>query len=248
VDGFSPYTYHWDFGDGETSEEQNPIHNYDAVGTYIATITVTDRKGYVAINSTTATIAEELMVEASPYVVEGLVNEPIHLYGFATGGFPQYTWHWDFGDGNFSDEQNPVHLYSRADLYYVSLRVEDRLSNYDYAYSGAKITKEKNPIIEIRKPKKALYINNIKILSFFTPIIIGWADILVKTEDAYFEIDRVEFYIDNELKHYDTQTDGYCSWTWNEQTPFKFRHTLKVIAYDRYGFYNSDELTVWKFF
>ena len=175
VGGFSPYAYHWDFGDGETSEEQNPIHNYDATGTYIATITVTDRKGYIANNSTTATIAEELAVEASPYVVEGLVNEPVHLYGSAIGGFPQYTWHWDFGDGNFSDEQNPIHSYSRADMYYVSLRVADRLGNYDYAYSGAKITNEKNPIVEIRKPQKALYINNIKILPFFTPIKRGFS-------------------------------------------------------------------------
>jgi PKD repeat protein len=32
----------WDFGDGETSTEQNPTHNYSAAGTYTVTLMVSD--------------------------------------------------------------------------------------------------------------------------------------------------------------------------------------------------------------
>jgi len=32
----------WDFGDGETSSEQNPVHVYTAINTYTVTLTVTD--------------------------------------------------------------------------------------------------------------------------------------------------------------------------------------------------------------
>ena len=40
-----PWTYAWDFGDGAKSTEQNPVHTYDKVGEYTATLTVTDQKG-----------------------------------------------------------------------------------------------------------------------------------------------------------------------------------------------------------
>ena len=40
-----PWTYAWDFGDGQKSTEQNPTHTYDKVGEYTATLTVTDQKG-----------------------------------------------------------------------------------------------------------------------------------------------------------------------------------------------------------
>ncbi len=37
--------YNWDFGDGETSTEQNPTHNYSSKGTYEVTLTVEDGAG-----------------------------------------------------------------------------------------------------------------------------------------------------------------------------------------------------------
>jgi PKD repeat protein len=40
-----PFTFAWDFGDGGKSTEQNPIHTYDKVGEYTATLTVTNQKG-----------------------------------------------------------------------------------------------------------------------------------------------------------------------------------------------------------
>jgi len=39
-----PWSYAWDFGDGGKSTEQNPLHTYDKVGEYTATLTVTDQK------------------------------------------------------------------------------------------------------------------------------------------------------------------------------------------------------------
>lgn len=39
------YTWFWDFGDGETSDEQNPSHRYVKFRNYSVTLTVTDKEG-----------------------------------------------------------------------------------------------------------------------------------------------------------------------------------------------------------
>jgi PKD repeat protein len=39
-----PWKFAWDFGDGNKSAEQNPVHTYAKVGEYTATLTVTDQK------------------------------------------------------------------------------------------------------------------------------------------------------------------------------------------------------------
>jgi PKD repeat protein len=41
----SPFTFAWEFGDGAKSTDQNPVHTYDKVGEYTATLTVTNQKG-----------------------------------------------------------------------------------------------------------------------------------------------------------------------------------------------------------
>jgi hypothetical protein len=56
--GLEPYTFNWDFGDGHTSDEQNPEHTYDDIGTYDVTFTVTDSAAQVAEDDTTATVNE----------------------------------------------------------------------------------------------------------------------------------------------------------------------------------------------
>ena len=39
-----PWKFAWDFGDGNKSTDQNPVHTYAKVGEYTATLTVTDQK------------------------------------------------------------------------------------------------------------------------------------------------------------------------------------------------------------
>jgi PKD repeat protein len=40
--GIPPYSFHWDFGDGNTSSLLSPIHGYDSAGEYNVDLTVTD--------------------------------------------------------------------------------------------------------------------------------------------------------------------------------------------------------------
>lgn len=54
--GIPPYTCHWDFGDGNTSGEQNPKHTYSDVGTFTATFSVTDSEGNYSADTAQVTV------------------------------------------------------------------------------------------------------------------------------------------------------------------------------------------------
>lgn len=57
VEAWGPWTeYRWDFGDGATAGEKVAAHAYDAPGTYVVTLTVTDADGGVGVDTATVTV------------------------------------------------------------------------------------------------------------------------------------------------------------------------------------------------
>jgi PKD repeat protein len=54
--GTPPYTWHWDFGDGQEANVQNTRHTYGNPGNYTATVTVTDATGQTASDSVQVTV------------------------------------------------------------------------------------------------------------------------------------------------------------------------------------------------
>lgn len=59
----SASSWTWDFGDGQTSTEKDPVHVYEEGGYYIATLTASDGKG----NSVTKEV--KLALELTPYAM-----------------------------------------------------------------------------------------------------------------------------------------------------------------------------------
>lgn len=59
----SATSWSWDFGDGNTSTEQNPVHTYESGGYYVAKLTATDASG----NSVSTEI--NLAIALTPYVL-----------------------------------------------------------------------------------------------------------------------------------------------------------------------------------
>jgi PKD repeat protein len=125
--GHSPYSYSWNFGDGGTSTNQNPTHQYNNDGNYTATLTVTDSNSDTASDTASVTIytAPLFVAEAhGPYT--GTVGIPIEFEGGAYGGKEPYSWYWDFGDGiGTSTEQNPSYAYTEEGEYIATLTVTD---------------------------------------------------------------------------------------------------------------------------
>jgi hypothetical protein len=77
----------------------------------------------------------------------------------------------------------------------------------------------------------------------FTTIVIGRVLISVNASDNQSGIEKVEFYVEGDLKS--TVTTPPYTWRWSERGWF-FPYTLKVIAYDYAGNVNTDSMKVWK--
>ncbi|RJP24059.1 MAG: PKD domain-containing protein [Candidatus Abyssobacteria bacterium SURF_5] len=111
-----PTEWLWDFGDGQTSSEQNPSHLYSEPGTYAVCLTagngITDNEKCVEVVVYDAPVAMYLAERACAYV-----GEELQFTDISTGNPTEYL--WDFGDGSTSPEQNPTHAYSAAGEYTV---------------------------------------------------------------------------------------------------------------------------------
>jgi PKD repeat protein len=132
----------WEFGDGNTSTEQNPTHNYAEAGNYTVTLTTTDNAGCVN------TRADADIVQSLPLAEPGFVaNTQLGCAGDEfqftnTSSAEAIGFLWDFGDGNTSSEQNPTHVYTSSGNYTVSLTVfnangcDSTLTEVDYIMLG----------------------------------------------------------------------------------------------------------------
>lgn len=183
-----------------------------------------------------------LTVKANgPY--QGHAGLPVQFTGTIFGGIPPYIFHWDFGDGQASDQQNPIHIYNNTGNYTATFTVSDSKGNHSTDNTTVTIIYAP-PSVTITKPVNYLYIMNMKILPFPKPFIIGPITIEVEASQIPFGINQVEFFIDGNLKS--TDNTAPYSWTWT--TPAFFTHTIKVVANDSSGNNASDEITMKKFF
>jgi len=116
-------SWSWDFGDGQTSTQQNPSHMYTNAGTYTVALTVNGpggsnmktRNNYIVVNEP-APVAD---FTGSP--TSGVKPLTVQFTDASTGSIN--SWSWNFGDGQTSTQQNPSHTYANAGTYTVALIV-----------------------------------------------------------------------------------------------------------------------------
>lgn len=101
--------------------------------------------------------------------------------------------------------------------------------------------------ISIVNPTTGLYFKGSKIRDYFLrqrPVILGNITVTVDAVSCGSELDRVRFYVDDELQ--DTDSSSPYEWSWTKRYLLFFGHTLKVEAEDIDGNVASDEIRVWK--
>jgi hypothetical protein len=97
--------------------------------------------------------------------------------------------------------------------------------------------------ISIVKPNGYLYIFNVQLVPLpsrmpFRAIIVGMVNVEVDVKNE--SINKVEFYVDDELKA--TITQAPYNWTWNERLRPPPIHNLKIIGYNNSTEIGRDEI------
>ncbi len=117
-------TWSWDFGDGGSSTEQNPVYIYNTEGTYDVSLTVSGPGGSNTMVKTEYITLEypEPVANFEGNPTSGTVPLTVNFTDMSTDTVN--TWLWVFGDGGTSDVQNPEYIYVNPGIYSVSLTVE----------------------------------------------------------------------------------------------------------------------------
>jgi len=118
----TPTSWSWDFGDGNTSTQQNPSNQYNTAGTYTVTLTATNADGSDIETKTAYIVVSDPVPPTTDFVADITSASVGQVISFTdlTVGVPT-AWSWNFGDGNTSTAQNPTHSYAAPGSYTVTL-------------------------------------------------------------------------------------------------------------------------------
>ncbi|MFZ0004302.1 PKD domain-containing protein [Methanoregula sp.] len=119
----TPTSWTWLFGDGGMSTDQNPTHTYLTAGTYTVTLiaknfygsnTVTEN-GYITASKAAAVPVVSFVTN----ITSG--NAPLSVQFLDSSTNSPSSWVWSFGDGGTATSYDPIHTYTTAGQYTVTL-------------------------------------------------------------------------------------------------------------------------------
>lgn len=115
-------SYLWDFGDGGQATVANPVYSYQQPGVYDITLTVTgfdpdQNDSFTILQAVTIYPNAQAAFTASPTEVY-VPDQPVHTVNLTQSATSYY---WDFGDGETSEEENPIHYYQEPGVYDITL-------------------------------------------------------------------------------------------------------------------------------
>ncbi len=137
VDGVATFTntsmgatdYLWNFGDGATSTEINPVHTYSTSGDYIVTLEITNFCGAeVEVQTVSITIETAPVAGFTASPITGC--EPLTVsYTDQSSGATSWSWIFPGGNPATSTDQNPVVEYISSGSYDATLTVTNAFGN-----------------------------------------------------------------------------------------------------------------------
>jgi gliding motility-associated-like protein len=130
----------WEFGDGNTSTEQNPSHTYTSVGSYHVSLTVTDHRGcdstktyhnLINITKPTANFYSDTLICS---------HDTLSLFNLSIGS--GLTYFWNFGNGDTSTQSNPhaVYISDNNQTFPITLVVTDQIGCKDTIVKNVSIS------------------------------------------------------------------------------------------------------------
>lgn len=116
----------WGFGDGTSSDVNSPTHQYADDGAYTVSLTIKDDDG--ASNTTSRVVQVSNSLAFISFEMSTSPTSLENVSFFDRSNDPDGTIvsrNWSFGDGSWSEELSPVHIYARPGDYVIVLTIED---------------------------------------------------------------------------------------------------------------------------
>jgi len=158
-DGVFSYQWFWDFGDGTTSNVQNPVHQYSTPGVYRVRFSLITNIGCIStVRNKTITVTE-IPVANFGIALPNCAGKTIFFSDSSTIAAPGtlQDWYWDFGDGTRDTVRNstdPVeHIFTSAGDKTVTLQVATPSGCLSESVSR-NFTVHPNPVVNFDLPAR----------------------------------------------------------------------------------------------
>jgi len=126
-----PLSWYWEFGDGHTSTEQNPVFIYRTPGIYPVNFHIMNESGFDWVNKTSfMMVTAPVPVVASFTAIPTAGTAPLAVQFSDTSTGTPASWNWSFGDGTWfnttvASEKNPTYIFGSPGSFIVRLTVSN---------------------------------------------------------------------------------------------------------------------------
>jgi PKD repeat protein len=115
-------SYFWDFGDGNFSNDSNPVHEYENDGIYLVTLTIETNCGISTFQRSVEIVTPPTaMFTAIP--TEGCVGSVVEFLNESSDNVLSYRWDFEAGNPRTATIENPIVKYDTAGVFEVTLVV-----------------------------------------------------------------------------------------------------------------------------
>ncbi|MCX7954412.1 MAG: PKD domain-containing protein [Bacteroidales bacterium] len=117
--------YEWNFGDNSAIDtSKNPVHVYNLYQDYNVQLIATSNQN--CVDSIVKTITIKQTPLAGFFTSATCVETPVYFIDTSKTNYyyPLIKWEWYFGDGNFSNLPNPIHVFNSVGNYECTLIVQ----------------------------------------------------------------------------------------------------------------------------
>ena len=112
-------SWFWQFGDGTTSTNQNPTHDYAASGNYDVTLTVVTNNG--CSNTTSKELTVYILPEANFVASPVCEDAPMQFVNASAIGYGTMTYEWNFAGQGSSADKDPTFAFTGFGTFSVEL-------------------------------------------------------------------------------------------------------------------------------
>ncbi|MDQ3072963.1 MAG: PKD domain-containing protein, partial [Bacteroidota bacterium] len=115
----------WDFGDGGSSNDEDPVHEYKKPGKYSVVLTVASSQGCrQTLRKTNYIVLYNGAARMEPSQTEGCAPLTVNFNNNSFSTDSVISWNWDYGDGTSSKlKEGLTKVYKDSGYYYTSLQL-----------------------------------------------------------------------------------------------------------------------------